>query len=79
MTSLVALCFILPVLVAHWDAQGCFMNECEAPDTFMEPGTEAFTGITWWATFKKYYELLAKKITLFLTEVLDFGKNTPTQ
>lgn len=65
MTTLVALCFILPALVAHWDARGCFMNECEVPGTFMELGTEAFIGVPLWATFKKYYELLVKKITLF--------------
>lgn len=41
MTTVLALCFILQTLIAHWNAQGSFMNDFEVPGTFMELGTEA--------------------------------------
>lgn len=39
------------------------MHVCEVPGTFMELGTEVLKGVTLWVTFKKYYELMVKKIT----------------
>ena len=51
MTTLLALCFILQTLIAHWNAQECFMNDFEVPGTFMELGMEALKGVTLWVAF----------------------------
>ena len=51
MTTLLAFCFILQTLIAHWNAQGCFMNDFEVPGTFMELGMDALKGVTLWVTF----------------------------